>query len=564
MITEGNEEDREEIWQSKLKEVEQGIAVRPKQVPLKQLPKQYSTPLTLAQQFDFLGEIPNSHYDRYLKVCKNEVCQKNPSLLHMLLYSPKHAQTKNNNDAPTSFRQRSLYFLHLTESKRPFDSYVHRCIIERITKPEGQKPYRMSSQSTPQVKRRRNRTNQEPDIQISPGPSPEPVANKYSKEKQYALFVQYMFDYGTIIVRSHSSAGGFLIMNRYLESSGRVQAEMFVNIRYIHEPDRDVEIKCSCNDFQTSGGEGGRAMDPEQKWLSHRLKCMHVRFLYDHLEEPIKNIPDVPISEHEKIQVLTQQMHDTSITQANSKVVVISNTNFLIMSVTLNVRDMPSVVSFNPSTYETTCHGSCILKASLKLDRKYWLDEEPLSPELACPHIRKVADEEILIESFLALRGHTKKKRKKKKKKEYFCTRLKKWISASLLKHKPKAQTDPIYNRYTKFITKQSREYICDKSASFRAYQSRYKYHDLADGCSRDAEGFLLGPKFIPDLKEGTICKCGVSHVPIPEIMKLFARYFIGMSNISQLAYDTSKAVRSRMTKFFTYTVSSLQKRGTF
>lgn len=458
MVTEGTEEDRNEIWQSKLKEVEQGVAVRPRHRPLKQLAQQFSTPLSLEQQFEFLSAIPNSHYDRYLKVCKNEVCRKNPSIFHMLLYSPNDAQSNGNNDAPTSFRQRNLYFLHLTRSKRPFDSYVHRSILHRLTNPENQKPHRMSSQSTPQVRRRRKRANA--DMQISPGPSPEPVVNKYARETQYNQFAQHMFDDGTIIVRAHSSAGGFLIMNKYLHCTGGVQAEMFVNIRYIHEPDGEVEIKCSCNDFKTSSGEGEKAVDPEEAWMTHRLKCMHVRFLYNHLEEHIKKIPDVPISDRENIRVLTQQLHETAITQANSKIVVISNTNILVLSVTLNVRDMPTVVTFNPSTYETTCHGSCTSKASLKVDRKYWLDEEPLSPESACPHIRKVANEETLLESFLEQRGYTKKKRKKKKKKEYFCTRLQKWISASLLKHQPRAENDPIYNTYTKFFTKQSREYL--------------------------------------------------------------------------------------------------------
>ena len=159
-----------------LVDIKLGTYSRPTIPSLQDLFSKFTPPLTLQDQFQFLSETPNSHYDNYVLAKRTLASKRFPSICHHLLYNPNNSETSNA-FAPTSFRQRCIYFLHLSYIKLP--QYVFRCIKHRISEtPLGQS----APLSTPINQRRRIKAHQELDL--SPGltaVSPEGVINQYKK-----------------------------------------------------------------------------------------------------------------------------------------------------------------------------------------------------------------------------------------------------------------------------------------------------------------------------------------------------------------------------------------------
>ena len=207
------------LWKTELTDIKLGTLPRPPSVSLKDLPNSFKPPLSLEQQFEFLGHTPNSHYDKYLLLKRNLIATRAPSLHNHLLYSPLNATKGNNNYAPTSFRQRILYFLFsLIKANK---EYVRRTIIYRLT---DQHLKKRTPLETPKENRRRLVKSRKQNVSISPGLSPEAVVNQYELSEGYDIFREQMITSGTVIVRNTGSVGGRLIMNACETKCGTIQS----------------------------------------------------------------------------------------------------------------------------------------------------------------------------------------------------------------------------------------------------------------------------------------------------------------------------------------------------
>lgn len=355
------------------------------------------------------------------------------------MYSPKNEEFGNNNYAPTSFRQRNLYFLHCARFLNR--NYVFRSITAKLA--NNHLEQLGESQPSAHQPRKRRQRSKIPRF-ISPLPEVEAVKNLHKSESQFIQFSQNMFENGIVVVRSQTDEGGYLVTNACVQESGALKADSFVNVRYIKEPGNEIDIKCTCYDYKNYSGEAGQSLDPDGNWMSHRTQCMHVRFLYENLEEQIKSLPDVQISKEEHLQRLTKQLYHSSYYKANSKIVVLSSDNYLVLSITRKAQDIPSIVTLNPKNFDTICHGPCLINNVLRRPKKYWL-ENKLTSENACPHILLLEEQSNLIEDYLE-KKRQKRPTQRKEKVEHFSKELQKWIPVSLKTHKPKMIDDPKYH----------------------------------------------------------------------------------------------------------------------
>ena len=429
-----------ETWKTKLTDVKLGTVRRADDVSLKDLPELFTPPLTLEQQFDFLGHTPNSHYDKYLLIKRNLIATRAPSLHNHLLYSPLNAKKGNNNYAPTSFRQRILYFLFsVTKCHK---EYIQRTIRHRLTDDNLNK---RAPLETPKEMRRRKVKPKVPTVNNSPGLSPEAVVNQYKLSDGYEIFKEQMLDSGTIIVRNVSSVGGRLIMNACDTKMGTIQVDKFISLIFTKEPDGNLDLECNCPDYKRTGGEGGHALDPDGKWMNQATRCMHIRLVFENFENYLKEIPNVCEPEPGHLHHLKQQMRLSSLTTANSEVVVVSSTNYLVLSVSLRLGDLPVFVKIHPVSHDTTSSCKCS-KRIIKNKREYWLlGQEDMKKRkvFMCQHISAVAKHSNLLHQFLTQERPTTRAEKQ----ETFSVEEGRWKSASLLKHKPKEKRDPQFQR---------------------------------------------------------------------------------------------------------------------
>ena len=426
-------------WMSALVDIKLGTYSRSTTFSLQDLLSKFKPPLDLQQQFKFLSETPNSHYDNYV-LANRELCSKRyPSISLHLLYNPNNSETINTH-APTSFRQRNLYFLHMAYQKRP--GYVLRCITQRLSdKPlKQQEPLK-----TPTTKRRRIKN--APEANLSTGltaVSPEGVTNQYKLADGYKYFEEQMILDGVILVRNMYELGGRLIMNACETKSGTIQFDKFVNLVFTKAPGDQLELECNCPDFKQTSGEGGMELDPQKEWMTDSTRCMHVRFIFDHLEDAVKQIPQISIEvEENHLDRLLQKLQESTYTIANADVAVVSHANYLVLHVIMRPGDLGVFVKIHPFTHDTTSSCKCT-KNFIRNKAEFWLKKK--LEEFVCIHIQAAVRPVHVITKFL----RKKKKRPKKlktEKVEHFSKEQGKWISASLLTHKPKQKGDPIYQR---------------------------------------------------------------------------------------------------------------------
>lgn len=436
MILEGDSASATQIlWQEKFQERLLGLQNRKKPTSLAELPNLFTPPLSLEQQFEFLSCLPNSPFDKYLCVLKDKVCLRAPSLLNHFLFSPLNEEKKNNSGAPTSFRQRNLYFLLC--AKKPNEDYVRRSVILKLS---GISVDLNDSRKAPKLQRKRLdaafREN------ISPLPPQETPINQYQQLNQYETFKEQMQESGTLMIRSFTTSGGYLIMNSCHKISGAIQRDEFVNILFTKSPLGELSLKCVCQDYKNTAGEGGTELDPVGKWMTNRTRCMHIRFLYDYFENEIKEVPHIS-SKPNIMQALCKQLSDSCFSTANAKVVAVSCSNFLVLSVTSQPEHIPVFVQVHPRSHDTTCFGKCKNRL-IRNQPGYWLLDK-LQEEKACVHIRAVVEETNLLKDFLKKPRSIKRH---KEKMETFSKDAGKWISASLGTHKPRHLDDPKFHRY--------------------------------------------------------------------------------------------------------------------
>lgn len=431
-------------WKKELTDLKLRTLARAADMSIKDLPSFFKPPLTLEQQLDFLGHTPNSHYDKYLLVKRNLIATRAPSLHNHLLYSPLNATKANNNYAPTSFRQRILYFLFaVTKANK---EYVRRTIQYRLT---DQHFVKRTPLETPKEKRRRLVKPKEQNVNKSPGLSPEAVINQYKLSEGYDIFREQMLMSGSLIVRNTGTVGGRLIMNACETKCGTIQVDKFVSLIYTKSPDQNLDLECNCPDYKRTAGDRGHELDPEGKWMDKKTRCMHVRLLYENFEDYLMQVPDVCEPEPGPLQHLQQQLRLSSLTSANAEVVVVSHSNYLILSVSLRLGDLPVFVKIHPSTHDTTSSCKCN-KRIIKNRREYWLitteKEKKKKKVEMCMHISAVTKYTNLLHQFL-----TKERRTdiptRAEKIESFSKEKGKWMSASLLKHKPKQKMDEAFQR---------------------------------------------------------------------------------------------------------------------
>ena len=436
-VTDNNLVDQ---WKKELTDAKLGTVRPPAHVCLQDLPDLFTPPLSLEQQFDFLGHTPNSHYDKYLLIKRNLVATRAPSLHNHLLYSPLNATKGNNNYAPTSFRQRILYFLFsVTKCHK---EYIQRTIMHRLG---SEQLKRRVPLETPKEMRRRKVKPKKATDNDSPGLSPEAVVNQYKLSEGYDIFKEQMLTSGTIIVRNVGSVGGRLIMNACDTKLGSIQVDKFISLIFTKEPDGNLDLECNCPDYKRTGGEGGQQLDPEGKWMNRATRCMHIRLIFENFENYLKEIPNVLEPEQGPLHHLQQQIRRSSLTTANSEVVVISHAHHLVLSVSLRLGDLPVFVRIHPTSHDTTSSCRCS-KRIIKNKREYWLlsQEDMKKRKISlCPHIVAVAKHTKLLHQFLTI----ERPKQRAEKCETFSKEEGRWVSASLLKHKPKQKRDPIFQR---------------------------------------------------------------------------------------------------------------------
>jgi hypothetical protein len=195
---------------------------------------------------------------------------------------------------------------------------------------------------------------------------------------------------------------------------------------------------CNCPDFKKTAGKGGIAMDPEKTWITPETRCMHIRLLYENFEEDILSIPNVPEPEEGHLQYIKQKIRQSSLSSANSEVVIVSHANYLVLSVSLSLGDLPVFVKIHHRTHNTTSNCKCS-KRIIRNSPDYWLK---YTKHDLCKHILAVAKQTRLLNQYLTLK-HPPKFRKEKL--ETFSKETGKWNSAALLKHKPKQRDDQSY-----------------------------------------------------------------------------------------------------------------------
>ena len=429
-----------EAWKKELTDISLGTTSRIEHHKLDDLPNIFKVPLSLDEQFQFLGHIPNSHYNKYLLLKRNLVASRAPALHNHLLYSPLNSIKKNNNYAPTSFRQRVLYFLF--QVKKDMYQYVIRTIRYQLSNEHLNK---RTPLATPKDKRRR--TVKPKSQKTSPGLSPEAVVNQYKLSEGYEIFQEQMLTLGTINVRSTSKVGGRLIMNACETKLGTIQVDKFVSLIYTKAPDGRLDLECNCPDFKRTSGDRGRELDPEGRWLDNTKRCMHIRLIFDHFEDDLKAVPNLSEPEPGHLQRMRQEILKSSLITANSEVVVLSHANYLVFSVSLCVGDLPVFVKIHPRTHDTQSSCRCTHR-EVKNNADYWIDKDKLKRlgNHMCVHIKAV------IKHTKVLSQHLTQKRRRKYitgKTERFCKETGRWISAAMLKHKPKEKRDPLFQRYS-------------------------------------------------------------------------------------------------------------------
>ena len=439
MILDGELEKSSKLqWQTKFQERLLGLQCRRKAVSLDELPNTFTLPMTLEKQFEFLNCLPNRQFDKYLCVIKDKVCLRAPSLLNHFIFSPSSEERSNNSGAPTSFRQRNLYFLHCAKKRN--EEYVKRSIILKLA---GLSVEPNDSRKTPKQKRNRQRAVLRQNTSPLPQLEMDIPVNQYQQENQYDIFKEQLLQNGTLLIRTFTTTGGHIIMNSTHKNTGTIQQDDFVCILYTKSPLGNLELKCICQDYKNTAGEGGTELDPAGKWMTNRTRCMHVRFLFDYFETEIREVPHIT-SLPNVMPALHKQLTESCFSKANSKVVVVSCSNFLVLSVTSQPEHMPVFVHVHPKSHDTTCFGKCKNRL-IRNQQGYWL-LDTLKEERACVHIRAVADETNLLKDFLK---KTKSFYKQTKKFEKFSKEDGKWISASYATHKPRQVEDPLFNRYS-------------------------------------------------------------------------------------------------------------------
>jgi hypothetical protein len=204
-----------------------------------------------------------------------------------------------------------------------------------------------------------------------------------------------------------------------------------------------IELDCNCPDFKQTAGEGGLELDPNKIWMSDATRCMHTRFLFSHFQDAIRQIPDVVTDDdNTHLNYLREQMLKSAYSSANSDVVVVSHVSCLIIHVVQRPSDLGVFVKINPYSHDTTSSCKCS-KGYIRGKPEYWLKTN--LEEFACIHIKRAVQHINIINDFVK-----KKKRlkiTKKRKVERFSKEEGKWISASLLQHKPKQRGDEDYHR---------------------------------------------------------------------------------------------------------------------
>ena len=430
--------DLVEKWKNELTDSNLGNTRRADNQRLIDLPGLFKPPLSLEQQFKFLGHIPNSHYDNYLLIKRDLISTRSASLHNHFLFSPMNQAKRNNNYAPTSFRQRTLYFLF--SARKCNEEYVQRSIMHRLS---NEKFTKRQPLETPKDQRRRivNKMSTK-----SPELSPEVIVNQYRLSDGYEIFREQMYSAGTIIVRNCSKVGGRLIMNACETKCGTIQVDKFVSLIYTKEPDGNLDLECNCPDYKRTGGEGGVELDPDGKWMDKTTRCMHVRLIFEELEDYIKDVPNLCEPEPGHLLHLKNQIRQSSLITSNSEVVVVSHINYLVLSVSLRLGDLPVYVKINPKTHDTTSSCKCS-KRVVKHHKEYWLlsrKERQNRKVFMCQHITAVAKHTNLLHQFLS---KDKGPLPSKAKTEYFSKEKGKWISASLLTHQPKQMGDPQFQR---------------------------------------------------------------------------------------------------------------------
>ena len=409
---------------------------RQKSIPLVDLIDQFEPPLSKIQQFKFLSKTPNSHYDRYMLAKRELSTKRYASIQTHLMHNPNNTDTRNTH-APTSFRQRILYFMHVAMTKRT--NYVIRSIKQRIS---NQPMRQRKPLETPKDQRKRAKGRSEKTV--SPGlvVSPETVANEFKRGRGYQLFKEQMLNTGTLLVRNMSEVGGRLIMNACETRSGNIQHDKFVNLTFVKTPGDKIEIECNCPDFKHTAGEGGHELDPENEWMTDVTRCMHIRLLFEFFEDSIKQIPNVSMDDTEgHLHHLLKQMKRSCFTAANSEVAVVSHINYLILHVTEKPGDLGVFVKIHPLTHDTVSSCKCV-KNNVKGKPDYFLIKREVLEKMVCHHIMNAIKETNVIHKFLRKKRPPKKTSEKC---ETFSKEQGKWVSASLLKHKPKQKGDLEY-----------------------------------------------------------------------------------------------------------------------
>lgn len=437
IFIEGMKNDIVECLTKKVNDIKLESKRKPARIGIRDLSNTFHPPLSFEEQFEFLNHIPNNHYEDYLQQNCKFIAQRNRTLENHLLYNPKNLEQNNHNNAPTSFRQRCLYYLFFVE-KQHYE-YVISSIRFKLSRKYAQKRQQMV---TPKPKRKRKRKNLKANN--SPGISPQPVQNLYKINEGYDIFLEQMVHSGKLIVRHMSKVGGRLIMNSFDKKNGTMLIDNFVILTYSIDPTNSLDLECVCRDFKRTAGEGGIDLDPENTWMSKKTRCMHVRLLYEHLEESIKNLPDVAVTENDCFSTLKKQLKETSLNSANEEIVVVSNDNYLVLSVSFKPGDLPVFVKIHSSKHDTTSMCRCT-KRVIKNIPNYWLEKRYVRNCDGCVHIQAVAEQSNMILKYL--QEKRRKKIRREEKMESFSKEEGRWISASLLKHKPKNRGDESYHK---------------------------------------------------------------------------------------------------------------------
>ena len=392
---------------------------------------------SIEEQLTFLNHVPNDHYYDYPSMTGRTRITRKKTLRQHLLFSPKVYEAAKHDDAPSSFRQRILYFLFVSHQLRP--KYAKIVISSALN---INLPTKLKTNKKTGLKRQKRQKRTE-----SPYPFCEGAQNVFSFQDQYTNFTETVFrDYVKLIVRCFSSKGGYLIMNSYNRHNGRIELDSFINIRFT-KLQSGLRIKCTCYDFRKTGGDTIEDLDPTGKKITARKRCMHVRFLYEFLETTINNIPNIEITP--RCSRLQRQMDHTCKQHANKKTILVSeNDSSVTFSVTDHHKTLPVFVLVNKSTHEARCQGSCrykTLRTSNKTKHRYYL-LSATTDENICPHIKTLSQNQKLLHDCLKKPSHADKE-KKARRKEYFSVLQNKWVSISLGRHKPKSADDPDLKR---------------------------------------------------------------------------------------------------------------------